>query len=107
MQYSKNIKDFKDTNIDLVVSVCRSSAKIACAICSSPTVMGKPELISATLPRAKHYLQHGFSDPSEAQGTEEERLSVFRRTRDEIKKWITEEFANLTVFNWECLLGSQ
>ncbi len=32
-QYSKNLDVFKDVDIDLVVSVCRSGSKINCAIC--------------------------------------------------------------------------
>jgi arsenate reductase len=28
----------------------------------------------------------GFEDPAKAQGTEEEKLAVFRRVRDEIKR---------------------
>ena len=95
-QYSKNIHDFKDAEIDLAVSVCRSSANITCALCSPPTVMGRREVVNAALQRTKHYLQHGFEDPSEATDTEEEeRLAAFRRVRDEIKNWITEEFADL------------
>lgn len=91
-QYSKSLDIFKDVDIDLVVSVCRSS-KINCAICASPIVMGKPELITSRLPKAKDYLDHPFDDPSEVQGTEQEKLQAFRRTRDEMKKWIKERFA--------------
>ena len=95
-QYSKSLDNFKEVDIDLVVSVCRSSSKINCAICSSPIVMGRPELISSRLPRAKDYLDHPFDDPSEVEGSEEEKLVAFRRTRDEIKKWIIERFAYLS-----------
>jgi arsenate reductase (thioredoxin) len=96
-QYSKSLDVFKDVEIDLVVSVCRSSSKINCAICASPIVMGKPELIRSRLPKAKDYLDRPFEDPSEAQGTEEEKLEAFRRTRDEMKKWIVEKFSYLNV----------
>ena len=85
-QYSKSLDVFKDEDIDLVVSVCHSGSKITCAICSSPIVNGKPELINLRLPRAKNYEQHAFDDPSEVEGSEEERLEAFRHTRDEIKK---------------------
>jgi arsenate reductase (thioredoxin) len=95
-QYSKSLDVFKDVDIDLVVSVCRSGSKINCAICSSPIVMGKPELITSKLPKAKDYLDHPFDDPSEVQGTEEEKLQAFRRTRDEMKKWIIEKFSFLS-----------
>ena len=92
-QYSKSLDIFRDVDIDLVVSVCRSGSKINCAICASPIVMGKPELITSRLPKAKDYLDHPFDDPSEVQGTEQEKLQAFRRTRDEMKKWIKERFA--------------
>ncbi len=94
-QYSKSLDVFKDVDIDLVVSVCRSGSKINCAICSSPIVMGRPELITSKLPRAKDYLDHPFDDPSEVEGSEEEKLEAFRHTRDEMKKWIIEKFSCL------------
>jgi arsenate reductase len=93
-QYSKSINRFQDKEIDLVVSVCRSSARLTCSLCSSPIISGKPEIVSTMLPRAKHYLHHGFSDPSEVEGTDEEKIAAFRRTRDDIKKWILETFAH-------------
>jgi arsenate reductase len=45
------------------------------------------------LPKAKDYLQHPFDDPAEVEGSEEEKLAAFRRVRDEIRKWIVEQFA--------------
>ena len=95
-QYSKNLDVFKDVDIDLVVSVCRGGSKINCAICASPIVMGRPELIRSRLPKAKDYLDHPFDDPSDVVGSEEEKLAAFRRARDEIKKWITIRFASLS-----------
>jgi arsenate reductase len=92
-QYSKNLDVYKDMDIDLVVSVCHGDSKIKCAICASPIVMGKPELITSRLPKAKDYLDHPFKDPSEVEGNEEEKLAAFRRTRDEMKVWISERFA--------------
>ena len=92
-QYSKSLDVFKDVDIDLVVSVCRSGSKLNCAICSSPIVMGRPELIRSRLPRAKDYLDHPFDDPSEVEGSKEEKLEAFRHTRDEMKKWIIKRFA--------------
>ncbi len=46
-------------------------------------------------------MAHGFSDPSEVEGTEEERLAAFRRVRDQIKEWITEEFVDLKIEKFE------
>jgi len=93
-QYSKSIEEFRNKEIDLVVSVCRSSAKLMCSLCSSPIVMGRPEIINTTIPGAKHYLHHGFDDPSEVEGSDEEKLNAFRRTRDDIKQWIIDNFVD-------------
>jgi len=100
-QYSKSIEEFSDVEIGLAVTVCRSSPKTTCVLCSSPTAMGRPEIINAKLHKTKHYLLHGFGDPSDAEGTDEEKLVAFRRTRDEIKGWIIEEFADLKLENIE------
>ena len=64
---------------------------------AQPTFMGRPEIINAKLHKTKHYMLDGFSDPSETEGTEEEKLAAFRQVRDEIKQWIVEEFANLNL----------
>jgi len=93
-QTSKSIEEFRNTEIDLVVSVCRSSAKLMCSLCSSPIVMGRPEIINTTIPGAKHYLHHGFNDPSEVDGSDEEKTMAFRRIRDDIKQWIIDNFAD-------------
>jgi arsenate reductase len=98
-QVSKSIEEFRNKEIDLVVSVCRSSAKLKCSLCSSPIVMGRPEIINTSIPGAKHYLHHGFNDPSEVDGSDEEKTLAFRRTRDEIKKWIIDKFANPKAAN--------
>ena len=94
-QVSKSIEEFRNKEIDLVVSVCRSSAKIACSLCSSPIVMGRPEIITTSIPGAKHYLHHGFDEPAEIEGSNDEKIAAFRRTRDEIKQWIFGKFADL------------
>jgi arsenate reductase len=96
-QVSKSIEQFRDKEIDLVVSVCQSSAKLTCSLCSSPIVMGRPEIINTSIPGAKHYLHHGFNDPSEVDGSEDEKIAAFRRTRDEIKKWIFDSFSDLKI----------
>lgn len=96
-QYSKSIDVFSDVDIALAVSVCRSSAKTLCTLCASPMIMGKPEVVYVKLHKTKHYLHHEFSDPSDVEGTEEEKLTAFRRVRDEMKDWIVQEFANLKL----------
>jgi arsenate reductase len=78
---SKSIEEFRNSDIDLVVSVCRSSVKVACPFCSSPLIGGRPEIIDDTLPEAKRYLHQPFGDPSEVEGREEEKLAAFQRVR--------------------------
>jgi arsenate reductase len=94
-QRSKSIEEFRNRPVDLVVSVCKSSAKVVCAFCSSPLVGGRPEIINEMLPDTKRYLDHPFDDPSEVEGTDEEKLAAFRHIRDEIKEWLAGYFANL------------
>lgn len=96
-QRSKSIEEFRNKNVDWVISVCKSSAKVVCAFCSSPIIGNRPEIIDETLPRAKHYLHYPFSDPSEVEGSDEEKIAAFQRTRDDIRKWILDYFANLKI----------
>ena len=76
---SKSVDDFRDVDLDLVVTVC-GGAKENC-----PVWLGKGKKIHV-----------GFDDPAEAEGSEEEILTVFRRVRDEILDQIP---ANLSIFN--------
>ena len=92
-QYSKSVDEFHNEDIDLVISVCKSSAKVVCAFCSSPIIGDRPEIIEETLPRAKQYLHYPFNDPSEVEGSDDEKLAAFRRTRDDIEKWVLNYFA--------------
>ncbi|MGA3289535.1 MAG: hypothetical protein ABSD42_04770 [Candidatus Bathyarchaeia archaeon] len=61
--------------------------------------MGRPEIINAKLHKTKHYILHGFSDLSEIEGSEEEKMTTFRHTTDEIKQRIIERFADLKIDN--------
>jgi arsenate reductase len=95
-QSSKSINEFRGRDIDLVVTVCRSTPRLSCPFCSSPGVVGRPTVIDETLPRARRFVEHGFGDPSDVEGSEEERVEAFRATRDEIKKWVLDYFSNLS-----------
>ena len=66
----------RDRTFDVVVTVC-DAAREACPY----------------LPARKRNLHHSFDDPSRANGTDDERLAVFRRVRDEIADWIDQTFA--------------
>jgi len=74
-QWSKSIDEFLGQEFDYVVTVC-DQAKETCPFFSG----------------GKTQLHEGFPDPSEAAGTEEERLAVFRQVRDDIKQWILKTF---------------
>jgi len=65
----KLVAAYLDQRWDLVVTVC-DSAKESC-----PVFPGRVEKLHVS-----------FHDPAEAQGTEEERMVVFRRVRDAIRE---------------------
>jgi arsenate reductase len=72
---SKSVDEFLDQDLDYVVTVC-DHAKETCPF----------------FPGGRNPMHKGFQDPSSAAGTEEEKLAVFRRVRDEIRTWIVERF---------------
>jgi len=74
---SKAVSDLPDMKFDVVVTVC-DSAREACPY----------------IPAVERNVHHSFEDPSSAEGTEAERLAVFRRVRDEIAQWIEETFGD-------------
>jgi len=64
---SKTLDRFLDWELDYVITVC-DSANESCPV----------------FPGASTRLHWSFDDPSSATGSEEERLEMFRRVRDEI-----------------------
>jgi len=66
---SKHLDEFKNQPIETVITVC-GNADAAC-----PMFPGQVN---------RHHW--GFDDPAHAEGTEEEKLAVFRRVRDEIRR---------------------
>jgi len=70
---SKNASLFGDDPFDLVVTVC-DNAKESCPI----------------YPGAKETLHWPFDDPADATGSDDEKMVMFRRVRDEIKTKISE-----------------
>ncbi|HEY6074573.1 MAG TPA: arsenate reductase ArsC, partial [Anaerolineales bacterium] len=65
---SKSIDDLPMRDFDLVVTVCDSAAE------ECPVWPG----------RAARRMHHGFRDPAKAEGTETEKMKVFREVRDEM-----------------------
>ena len=73
--HSKGLEPFLDKELDVVVTVC-DRARESCPY----------------FPGGKEVLHKGFEDPSGGQGTQEEKMQIFRRIRDEIWDWIQEAF---------------
>ena len=65
---SKSMNEFLNQKIETVITVC-----------------GKADQVCPTYPGQVNRLHWPFDDPGQATGTEEERISVFRRVRDEIR----------------------
>ncbi|MGA7613559.1 MAG: arsenate reductase ArsC [Thermoanaerobaculia bacterium] len=72
-QESKTLDRFVTEPWDLVITVC-DAANQSCPV----------------FPGAASRLHWSFEDPSAAQGSDEERLSLFRRVRDEIARRLRE-----------------
>jgi arsenate reductase len=70
---SKSTDQFRDMNLDLVVTVCDDAAE------NCPIWLGKGKRIHL-----------GFPDPAKATGTDEEQLAVFRSVRDAIAQKVPE-----------------
>ena len=75
-QRSKSADAFRGQEFDTVVTVCDDAAE------NCPSWLGSGRKVHI-----------GFEDPAKATGSEEERLAVFRRVRDEIRQ----ELFNLLV----------
>jgi arsenate reductase len=65
---SKSMNEFLDQKIETVITVC-----------------GKADQVCPTYPGQVNRLHWPFDDPVYATGTEEERMKVFRRVRDQIR----------------------
>ncbi len=74
----KNVKQFLGESFDYLVTVCDDADK------SCPTFRGK----------VGKRLHIGFPDPAKAVGTDAEKLEVFRRVRDDIRKRFREFYEN-------------
>ncbi len=68
-QQSKSADRFRDASLDLVMTVCDDAAE------NCPVWLGNG-----------HRVHIGFEDPAKAAGSDEERMAVFRRVRDEIRQ---------------------
>lgn len=71
---SKSVDEFIDIEMDLAVTVC-DNAKEACPFFPATEI-----------------IHHGFRNPSQIGGSEEEKIKQIRMIRDEIKAWIQKKF---------------
>ena len=76
-QESKTLERYLKEPFDYVITVC-DDANEACPF----------------FPGARNRLHWSFEEPSQAGGSEEERLAIFRRVRDEIRERIEQELVN-------------
>jgi len=74
---SKSVEEFYGKEFDFVVTLC-DEAEDEC-----------PHFL-----RGKDYIHKGFKDPCKARGTDEELLSIYRKTRDDIIKWVDNIFGD-------------
>jgi len=72
----RSVAEFLDDPWDLVVTVC-DSAQESCPV----------------FPRPVPKVHMPFDDPASARGTDKQRLSVFKRVRDEIRERLLPELA--------------
>ena len=70
---SKHVNELDGDLFDYVITVC-DNAKESCPL----------------FPGAVKRLHHGFEDPAAVNGSDEERLAVFRRVRDELREYLRE-----------------
>jgi arsenate reductase len=71
---SKGVEQFLDQEFGHVVTVCDHANEVC-----------------PYFPGGKNRIHKGFEDPAAVEGTGEEKIAAFRRTRDEIREWINHE----------------
>ena len=70
---SKSVDEFAGRGFDYVLTVC-DHARETCPV----------------YPGHTHRIHHSFTDPAAVAGSDQERLGVFRRVRDEIRSYLRE-----------------
>ena len=77
---SKSVEEFDGQHFDTVITVCDSARE------SCPVFFGTADR-----------LHHSFDDPAALDGSEEERLALFRRVRDELRTYLA-DFAQKAAY---------
>jgi arsenate reductase len=72
---AKSVHEFVNQEFDYVVTLC-DRARQTCPF----------------FPFGGSYFHRSFEDPSQVEGSEEDKLQEFRRIRDEIRRWLEESF---------------
>jgi len=72
---AKSVQEFLEQKFDYIVTVC-DGAKESCPF----------------FPGGKKFLHKGFEDPAASEGSDDEKMAVFRRVRDDIRAWLDREF---------------
>ena len=75
---SKSVDEFSGVEMDYVLTVC-DKAKGDCPY----------------FPAGTKLIHHSFDDPAEIVGDEETRMAVFRRVRDEIHRYLENDFVGI------------
>ena len=78
-QFPKNVDLFLKESFDYVITVCDGAKEIC------PVFTGK----------VKHRLHISFEDPAGATGSDEEKLVVYRKVRDEIEREFRKFYSHL------------
>lgn len=78
---SKKFDGLMNISFDYVVTLCGSGEK-KCPI----------------FPGAKKYIHAPFDDPSIVKGSNDEIVTAYRKTRDQIKQWIEETFKEFSYW---------
>ena len=81
-QFPKNVDLFLKESFDYVITVCDGAKEIC------PVFTGK----------VKHRLHISFEDPAGATGSDEEKLVVYRKVRDEIEREFREFYENINKY---------
>lgn len=76
--HSKAVDEFIGQHFDYLLTVC-DNARASCPVFPGQVIR----------------LHQSFDDPAEIQGSNEERLAVFRRVRDELRTYLTDFPADL------------
>ena len=66
---SKHLDEFRSRAVETVITVC-----------------GNADQVCPTFPGQVNRYHWGFDDPAHAEGSDEEKMDVFRRVRDEIRR---------------------